>query len=277
MATYCCICGSKIRGIPQNLSIEHYQDKLCEICHAKRQIVLGKRQGDETSARAYLMEFCQKETGKPIVTQTIREWLAEEAASPQETVLDKLKSNLETTECLYVITGQSTKVPFGDKYKTTISAYADHIEIEKDGRTSTSHHVNIPYDNLCNIRCYKQSGCLGIWLTFDVLGNPGSGAQSIGIANIGKLSVGTAESNPWLDSYSVNFDLMLQQLEAHCSILMTIYNFYKEMQKKSVSSTVFHHEDSPLDSLKKLKELLDLGIISEDEYSEKRTKLLEQI
>lgn len=35
--------------------------------------------------------------------------------------------------------------------------------------------------------------------------------------------------------------------------------------------------ESPLDALKKLKELLDLGVISNDEYEEKKTALMKQI
>jgi len=48
------------------------------------------------------------------------------------------------------------------------------------------------------------------------------------------------------------------------------------------AGTLIHHpstkkEEDPLEQLKKLKELYDMGVISPEEYEEKRKKLLEQI
>ncbi|KUH31497.1 hypothetical protein APY94_12345 [Thermococcus celericrescens] len=50
----------------------------------------------------------------------------------------------------------------------------------------------------------------------------------------------------------------------------------------SAGTTIQHHpataeKDDPLEKLKKLKELYDMGVISAEEYEEKRKKLLEQI
>jgi len=36
-------------------------------------------------------------------------------------------------------------------------------------------------------------------------------------------------------------------------------------------------QEDPLEKLKKLKELYDMGVLSQEEYEEKRKKLLEQI
>jgi TPP-dependent pyruvate/acetoin dehydrogenase alpha subunit len=36
-------------------------------------------------------------------------------------------------------------------------------------------------------------------------------------------------------------------------------------------------KEDPMEKLKKLKELLDMGVISQEEYEEKRKKLLEEI
>ncbi|RLF75016.1 hypothetical protein DRN39_07845 [Thermococci archaeon] len=41
--------------------------------------------------------------------------------------------------------------------------------------------------------------------------------------------------------------------------------------------TVSRKEEDPLEKLKKLKELYDMGVLSQEEYEEKRKKLLEQI
>ena len=36
-------------------------------------------------------------------------------------------------------------------------------------------------------------------------------------------------------------------------------------------------KESPMDKLKKLKELFDMGVISEDEFNQKKSKLMDQI
>jgi hypothetical protein len=36
-------------------------------------------------------------------------------------------------------------------------------------------------------------------------------------------------------------------------------------------------KESPMDKLKKLKELLDLGVISQDEFNQKKSKLMDLI
>lgn len=55
----------------------------------------------------------------------------------------------------------------------------------------------------------------------------------------------------------------------------------KEVVSRSIRmearKTAIRKEEDPLEKLKKLKELYDMGVISQEEYEEKRKKLLEQI
>ncbi|RLF89444.1 hypothetical protein DRN43_03800 [Thermococci archaeon] len=55
----------------------------------------------------------------------------------------------------------------------------------------------------------------------------------------------------------------------------------KEVVSRSIRMearrTVSRKEEDPLEKLKKLKELYDMGVLSQEEYEEKRKKLLEQI
>ncbi|CAD5245078.1 conserved protein of unknown function [Thermococcus camini] len=57
----------------------------------------------------------------------------------------------------------------------------------------------------------------------------------------------------------------------------------KELVSRVVPGSTVQHappvekEEDPLEKLKKLKELYDMGVISQEEYEEKRKKLLEQI
>jgi len=58
--------------------------------------------------------------------------------------------------------------------------------------------------------------------------------------------------------------------------LLEIFNNYKSSQKSKVSANN-NPPESALDQLKKLKDLYDAGIITEQEYEEKRVKLLEKV
>jgi membrane protease subunit (stomatin/prohibitin family) len=51
------------------------------------------------------------------------------------------------------------------------------------------------------------------------------------------------------------------------------------IQQSMMSSMQSNHseKESPMDKLKKLKELLDMGVISEDEFNQKKAKLMDQI
>ncbi len=53
--------------------------------------------------------------------------------------------------------------------------------------------------------------------------------------------------------------------------------FYKLQGETQVQSVPSQNTDSSIDKLRKLKELLDLGIISESEFSEKKQKLMNEI
>jgi hypothetical protein len=53
--------------------------------------------------------------------------------------------------------------------------------------------------------------------------------------------------------------------------------FYKLQGETQVQSIPSQNTDSSIDKLRKLKELLDLGIISESEFSEKKQKLMNEI
>ncbi len=48
-------------------------------------------------------------------------------------------------------------------------------------------------------------------------------------------------------------------------------------QSMMSSSSTQNEKESPMDKLKKLKELMDLGVISQDEFNEKKSKLMDLI
>ncbi len=81
---------------------------------------------------------------------------------------------------------------------------------------------------------------------------------------------------PFDDEYSIIFRKDNAQAEKYIQRIKEIYQEFKNNHTPNVVNNVVQ-EESAIEKLKKLKEIYDLNIITEEEYEEKRNKLLQEI
>ena len=132
-------------------------------------------------------------------------------------------------------------------------------------------------------------------LTGAVIGTvilPGAGTVLGALHGTGKKTVGTNQQNTVSYAEDVELssqaNLMVKNVESGISTKMTfmcdsalanrISSFVSEEKPKlpPIPSTIdVEEKEDPYEELKKLKELLDLGIISEDEFNQKKKELLD--
>ena len=84
------------------------------------------------------------------------------------------------------------------------------------------------------------------------------------------------EIAPFDDEYSMIFRKDNAQAEKYIRRIQEIYQEFKNNHTPSAVNNVVQGE-SAIEKLKKLKEIYDLNIITEEEYEEKRNKLLQEI
>ena len=175
---------------------------------------------------------------------------------------------------LYQFTVETRGTLFA-KFSSHVEVYQNRVQIERSGRVdSIPQQVTIYFDNISAINYTKDTDYLLSYISFT--GMSQSTAQSIAGVGFGNMMMGSASANPWKDPYGIVFKLNLyEEGKTYYQELVQIFEEYK--RSKSDSSASAGLSESPLDKLKKLKELYDAGIITDSEYEEKRKKLLAEI
>lgn len=163
---------------------------------------------------------------------------------------------------------------FRGKMHSEISIYENRIEITRDTKWKVAKNTVIYFDNITSIT-HKEGG-FGVseqWISFSVPGvNPGY----IRTADMGTtyIDLGISQA-PWTDENSIIFRKDNSEVKEYYKKIQEIFGNYKK--NNNSSSIVNVTQESAVDKLKKLKDIFDLGIITESEYREKRDKLLQEI
>lgn len=110
--------------------------------------------------------------------------------------------------------------------------------------------------------------------------NPfGYESQSIRYENISSvdLSSGLVKTKLRIETSSKVYSIGVGQLSDDAAEAMSDFIRMKMSQADESSSTNQGSEDDPLDKLERLGDLKEAGVISQDEFDEKKSELLEQI
>jgi hypothetical protein len=92
------------------------------------------------------------------------------------------------------------------------------------------------------------------------------------------LGPSSGEDVPFSNTYAIcSYNDKNQSLKKHFDRVFKIFNEYRRNSFQSQGPAVVQSQESSLDKLKKLKELLDMGAITNEEYEEKRKILINQI
>ena len=162
------------------------------------------------------------------------------------------------------------------KYTSNVTVYEDRVEIARSGRLNAlPEKVTVYFANVSSVVYTKDTDYILSYISFT--GVSSSKSQSLNAVSIGNVTAGIASANPWKDPYGIVFKLdMYQEGKEFYQKINAAFEKYRQNNTRPVTHNVITQESS-VDKLKKLKDLKDLGIITEHEYEEKRLKLLAEI
>ena len=163
-------------------------------------------------------------------------------------------------------------------YETIVSVYEDRVVIKRIGRTG-----GLPSDSTISFRdatAISWGNAVGrSWITFTIPGTVTRGAQYVTTVRPGQFAF-SGPYIPYEDPFSIVFGLYeVENAEYYFRKIKKLFDTYKTntaTEQNTVSNTTIY-QDGVMDKLRKLKELKDLDILNEEEYEEKRIKLLSEI
>ena len=160
------------------------------------------------------------------------------------------------------------------KMHAEVKVFADRVEIKRDTKWKVAKQTTIYFDSVTAISHKMSKGLLQSeqWITFAV---PGVRQYMVVAVEPGTY-VTNSQMAPFDDEYSIIFRKDNAQAEKYIRRIQEIYQEFKNNHTPSAVNNVVQGE-SAIEKLKKLKEIYDLNIITEEEYEEKRNKLLQEI
>ncbi len=164
----------------------------------------------------------------------------------------------------------------GSKYSSTVYAYSDRVEIHREGKTALPKDMTLFFDDITVISGGNSSG--RSWISFSVPGMFNAGRGVVTAAKPGQIVI-AGPTIPYDDPCTVMYGLgEKREAEEDCRQINEIFMTYKaESRKRKEVGAPSIMQESALDQLKKLKELFDMGVITEAEYNEKREKRMKDI
>lgn len=163
-----------------------------------------------------------------------------------------------------------------EAYKSVVRVSKNKVVVRREGKTSLPAETTIYFRDATAVSWGNSVG--RSWISFTVPGATSLGRSAV-VTSSNKIAVGFSGPNiPYEDSFSIVFG-MRQENEAkkHFHAIKKMFDEYKEGSINTPISMTTVQQDSAVDKLKKLKELKDLGVLSDAEYEEKRRKLLSEI
>ena len=148
---------------------------------------------------------------------------------------------------------------FVDLLRSTLHVYDDYCEIS--GKAGTLNHTKgtkkLYYSDLTSVQFKLPGAFFAGYIQFEY---PGSD---------------TTNKSPYESENAVVFNK-----KDNINLMEEIYNFVEKrileekQAKRAPAGTVIQQAASPAEELKKMKELLDMGIITQEEFDAKKKQLL---
>lgn len=167
----------------------------------------------------------------------------------------------------------STKITIlQGSYSTNVKVYEDHVDLTREGRTGLPKQLTIFYDNATSVFYGKY---VRPYICFTVPGGLPNN-QVVTAIRPGEAVFSTGAQLSYTDPFTI-IGGMHENLEPHYKIIKNVFDEYKKNASNTPVVNQSIVQENALDKLKKLKELFDMGILSEAEYEEKKGKLLSEI
>ena len=167
--------------------------------------------------------------------------------------------------------------------ETDASVFDDRISLKRKVSGVLALTVKLPsettvfYSDLSAINFVSPTGINGIgWIELSGVSTNSGTMKTVDVN--GKMLNNVDTVNALGNPYCIVFNKDKKEMELCYNKLKDAYQEYKSKEKGS-STTIINQsqEESSLDKIKKLKDLLDIGAISQEEFEEKKKTLMDNI
>lgn len=280
MAKNCCVCKRKLGFFESGFEIDSRAPGhvLCGDCNTKRLDLRVAKSEEDAQTKLAHFALLLDDPGTPApVVESLRRF-SNQGLTSMNAQMEKKKKKLAMVEGSVHTFDTSVKA-LGLEYDTSVYVFPDKIRIFRSGRLS-----GLPEENTIYFRDVTSvvSGDLnGIaWITFVI---PGAGSVIGGRQNAvavggGAITLTQTVTIPYNDPGAIVFARNEEHVaKREYQVIKEYYDSFKSIEHPQVMTVNAVQQDSAVDKLKKLKELKDMGILSDEEYEEKRRKLLAEI
>lgn len=176
---------------------------------------------------------------------------------------------------------------------TNVRMYEDRIVLTRQLTGIIATNVSLPaettvfYKDIQAINftpAQKGFFATGIgWIALAVIaGNVNGITKTVNVTNYGLVGNNSVDAISAMQSpYNIVYSTNKESVPGYYSKMKQIYEEYllksKQQDAGQSNSTVANNAQSPIEQIKRLKELLDIGAISQEEYDKKKEKLLAEI
>ncbi len=166
--------------------------------------------------------------------------------------------------------------------ETEVSVFDNRVQLKRkiSGVLSLTvklpHETTVYYNDLSGINFVKPMGMNGIgWIELSGISVGGSAVKTVDVQGkmLNNVDVVNALGNP----YCIVFNKDKKDMESHYNRVKGIFHEYKNKAGNGVNVINTVQDETALDKIKKLKDLLDAGAICQEEFDEKKRGLMDNI
>lgn len=169
--------------------------------------------------------------------------------------------------------------------ETEVQVYSDKIELKRKLKgvlavtSKLPNETTVYYKDIASVIYNKPSIASSKIGWIELVGiNRNSG----GVVETKELKSGLTISNvntvnSLNNPYCISFNKNKNEMEDYYLKIRETFEKYQEDNSSHIVQNVIEDKETALDKIKKLKELLDIGAINEQEYNEKKSELMKNI
>lgn len=283
MAKQCCVCMKKLGFFNSGGELDNRApgNMLCDECFShKLKLQTAQDENDLSEKMLAFRNRANHSKISPHITEIIdslekQAWdLLDRKQKVQEQKQIARLDRFNGVEPEYEFTSEMHTLI--QHYTTCVYVFKDSVMINRVGTLNgLPSDITLYYRDITAIQLGSMSGRPRI--TFTVPGmSIGSNALSAPVTK--SVSIASANVDHYTDPCSIVFGLNeVGEAQKCCDIIKRYFHNYKANEQTTKLGAMVPQYDGPVDKLKKLKDLKDMGILSDAEYEEKRQKLLSEI
>ncbi len=165
---------------------------------------------------------------------------------------------------------------------TDVCVYEDRVFLKRKISGVLSLTVKLPaettiyFKDISSVNFSKPTALNSIgWIELSGINSNTSTLKTVDVN--GKALSNVEQTNAMGNPYCIVFNKEKTEMEEHYSELKQVFEEYKSKETNNVSVINCAPGESSLDKIKKLKELYDIGAISEEEFEKNKNALMQNL